>query len=136
MTEWRRIKVSHTELILEANVWRDYPYLNRLQLYVTWSPAAEERLRQRGSMPLGLHPAFRTFVGVAELLATVGLVLPAATGILPWLTPLAATGFTIIMAGAVVFHRRRQETSQAIASTVLAILAAFVAYMHWQVIPF
>lgn len=52
-------------------------------LYVTWSTATEERMRKRSPKPLGLHPAFRTFIGVAELLAAVGLILPAAIGILP-----------------------------------------------------
>lgn len=103
-------------------------------LYVAWSPASEERLRKRGLKPLGLHPAFRTFIGVAELLAAVGLILPAATGILPWLTPLAAAGFAPIMAGAVVFHLRREETSRAISSAVICILAVFVASMRWQVV--
>jgi uncharacterized membrane protein YphA (DoxX/SURF4 family) len=103
-------------------------------LYVTWSPATEERMRKRSPKPLGLHPAFRTFIGVAELLAAVGLILPAATGILPRLTPLAAAGFAPIMAGAVVFHLRREETSRAISSAVICILAVFVASMRWQVV--
>ncbi len=104
-------------------------------LYVAWSPATEERMRKRSPKPLGLHPVFRTFIGVAELLAAIGLILPAATGILPWLTPLAGAGFALIMAGAVVFHLRRQETSNIMSSAVLCILAALVAYMRWQVVP-
>jgi hypothetical protein len=74
------------------------------------------------------------FIGIAELLAAGGLILQAATGILPWLTPLAAAGFTIIMAGAVVFHLSRQETSHAVTSAVLCLLAAFVAVMRWQIV--
>ena len=106
-------------------------------LYVTWSPAAEERMRRRrpGMKPLGLSPAFRIFIGVSELLAAIGLILPGATGILLWLTPLAAAGFTIVMAGAVVFHLRRQETSSALASAVICVLAVFVAYMRWRIVP-
>lgn len=104
-------------------------------LYVVWSPAMQESMRKRSPKPLGLHPAFRTFIGAAELLAALGLILPAATGILPWLTPLAAAGFALIMAGAALFHLRREETAQVISSAVICILAAFVAYMRWQIIP-
>lgn len=102
-------------------------------LYVVWSPAMQENMRKRSPKPLGLHPAFRIFIGVAELLAAVGLILPAATGILPWLTPLAAAGFALIMASATVFHIKREEP--AIPSAILCVLAAVVAYMRWQIIP-
>ena len=39
---------------------------------------------------------FVRFVGVSELLGAFGLILPLVTGILPWLTPLAAIGLTLI----------------------------------------
>src|SRR3954464_336473 len=50
-----------------------------------------------------------TFIGVSELLGGVGLLLPALTGILPWLTPLAAVGLGIIMVLAIGFHSTRRE---------------------------
>src|SRR5215207_9987941 len=37
------------------------------------------------------------FIGFVEVLGAVGLVLPMATGVLPWLTPLAAVGLAIIV---------------------------------------
>lgn len=48
-------------------------------------------------------------LGVAELLGALGLVLPMATGIAPLLTPLAAVGLALLMAGAVHTHRRLCE---------------------------
>ena len=48
--------------------------------------------------------AFLRFICVAEILAAPGLTLPGWTGILPWLTPLAATGLVPIVGGAAVFH--------------------------------
>ena len=39
-------------------------------------------------------------IGTLELLAAVGLILPAVTGILPWLTPVAAIGLVLTMVGA------------------------------------
>ena len=44
---------------------------------------------------------FVRFVGISELLGAVGVVLPMLTGILPWLTPLAAIGLTLIQLSAI-----------------------------------
>lgn len=67
-------------------------------------------------------------IGLLELLAAVGLVLPAASGFLPILTPLAAAGLAIIMVLAIGVHARRKE-SQAIAINVaLLAMALFVAW--------
>jgi len=82
-----------------------------------------------------IAPGFRMFIGAAELLAAVGLILPAATRILPWLTPLAAAGLMIITGGAIVFHLSRGETSNATFAVVLFVLVTFVAYMRWKVAP-
>jgi hypothetical protein len=51
--------------------------------------------------PVALPGWFLRFIGVVELLGGLGLVLPAATGIFPWLTPLAAAGLVVVMIGAV-----------------------------------
>jgi hypothetical protein len=47
---------------------------------------------QKLGKPLSLARAIRIFIGITELFAAVGLILPGITHILPWLTPLAATG--------------------------------------------
>jgi len=83
-----------------------------------------------------LGVAFRLFIGVAELLAVFGLILPGATRILPWLTPLAAAGLMIVMASACVLHTFRGETSSAITTVVLLVIITAVAYMRWKVVPF
>jgi putative oxidoreductase len=80
-------------------------------------------------------PWFRIFLGVAELLAAAGLILPSLTRILPWLTPLAAAGLMIVMASATVFHLSRGEIGNAIYTLVLFVLVTFVAYMRWKVNP-
>ncbi|WP_199443075.1 DoxX family protein [Umezawaea beigongshangensis] len=67
-------------------------------------------------------------VGVLELLAAIGLVLPAVTGIAPVLVPLAATGLVAVMAGAVVVHTRRAEFAWLAPNAVLLLLAAVVAW--------
>jgi DoxX-like protein len=107
-------------------------------LYFTWSPATEEwmRKRQPGMKPLGLSPGFRNFIAAAEFAAALGLVLPGLTGVMPWLTPLAAAGFAVIMAGAVAYHIRRGEASTAVNVAVFGALSVFVAYMRWRVVPY
>lgn len=65
-------------------------------------------------------------LGLVEILAAAGLVLPAATGIAVVLTPIAAAGIVVVMVGAGVLHVRRGEHSHVAANVVLAVLAAFV----------
>src|SRR5262245_26461373 len=67
-------------------------------------------------------------IGAAEVLAALGLVLPAWTGIAPILTPLAATGLIIIMIGAMITHARRKEPQGIATAATLFVLAAVVAW--------
>jgi len=75
---------------------------------------------------------FQLFLGVAEVLAAIGLTLPALTGIQPWLVPSAAAGIMFVTVSATVFHLSRGEVSSAITTTVLLAMATFVAYMRWR----
>jgi hypothetical protein len=67
-------------------------------------------------------------IGVLEVLAAVGLVLPAATGIAPVLVPLAAAGLVLIMVGAVITRLRRHEPKAMVADLAYLALAGFVAW--------
>ncbi|MEZ4660593.1 MAG: DoxX family protein [Caldilineaceae bacterium] len=67
-------------------------------------------------------------IGILELLAGIGLILPWLTNILPILTPLAAIGLVLTMIGAAIVHMRRGENSAIGINVVLLLLAAFVAY--------
>jgi putative oxidoreductase len=78
---------------------------------------------------------FQLFIGVSELMAAVGLTLPGLTRIQPWLVPFSAAGLMIVMVSATVFHLARGEVSSAATTAVLLVLATFVAYMRWQVVP-
>jgi putative oxidoreductase len=78
---------------------------------------------------------FQLFLGVAEILAAVGLTLPGFTRIQPWLVSAAAAGIMIVMVCATVFHLMRGEVSSAITTTVLLAVATFVAYVRWRVAP-
>jgi hypothetical protein len=78
---------------------------------------------------------FQLFLGVAEILAGLGLTLPALTRIQPWLVSCAAAGIMIVMVSATVFHLMRGELSSAVTTVVLLAMATFVAYGRWRVIP-
>jgi uncharacterized membrane protein YphA (DoxX/SURF4 family) len=73
-------------------------------------------------------PTTVKLIGTVEVLGAIGLILPLLTGILPWLTPLAAAGLALTMLGAMVTHLRRHEYPNLIPNLVLLLLAAFVAY--------
>src|SRR5689334_8829489 len=66
------------------------------------------------------------FIGIAELLGAIGLILPEAMNILPWLTIAAAVGLAIVMILAVGFHVMHKEWSTIAPSVVLFLLAAFI----------
>ena len=74
-------------------------------------------------------------IGTLEVLGAIGLMLPALTGILTWLTPLAAAGLVLLMIGAALTHLRRIEYRNIAVNAVLLILAAFVAYGRFFVLP-
>lgn len=73
-------------------------------------------------------PATVRLIGVVELLAALGLVLPATFGVATVLTPLAATGLAMTMVLAAIVHVRRGEPSAAAVNLVLLALAGFVAW--------
>lgn len=68
------------------------------------------------------------FIGVVELLAAIGLIVPAATRIAPVLTPLAATGLAVVMVLAANTHRRRGEPQGIAVNAVLFVAAVVVAW--------
>lgn len=82
-----------------------------------------------------LGVAFRLFLGVAEIAGAVGILLPAMTRTLPWVTPLAAGCLAFVVASATVLHLSRGEGSSAVTTAVLFVLAAFVCYARLRLRP-
>ena len=74
------------------------------------------------------------FIGVTEVLGAAGLVLPMATGIVPWLTPLAAVGLGIIVLMATGFHLRADERVNALETGLWASIAAVIAIGRWDLV--
>ena len=67
-------------------------------------------------------------IGGLEVLAAIGLILPAALDVVPVLVPLAAVGLVVLMLGAAVAHGRRKETLMIAINLVLLVLAALVVW--------
>lgn len=78
--------------------------------------------------PVYLPYLFFLFIGVCEFLGGIGLIVPWATGIKPFLTPLAAALLVIIMIGAVVITSLTPTPGMAIVPAVFGVLCAFVAW--------
>lgn len=95
------------------------------------SPPPEIAVQMNASLPRW----FQLFLGVAEVLAGVGLTLPGLTRILPWLVTWAAVGIMIVTLSATVLHLVRGEMSSAAITLVLLAMATFVAYMRHRVLP-
>lgn len=66
-------------------------------------------------------------IGLLELAAAVGLVLPWVLDIAPVLTPLAAVGVVALMIGAALTHRRRGEMQAIGMNTAIAVIAIAIA---------
>jgi uncharacterized membrane protein YphA (DoxX/SURF4 family) len=92
------------------------------------STQPKDKLAEKLPWVKDFSPGVVKFIGVAELAAALGLILPAALDIAPVLTPLAATGLVVIMIGAIITHARRKEPQAIAFNAVLLIAAAVIAW--------
>lgn len=74
------------------------------------------------AMPM---PAVRA-IGTVEVLGAIGLILPALTGIAPWLALAAATGFVLLQLAATRVHLRRGDHQIALNIALLIVAAVTV----------
>lgn len=75
------------------------------------------------------------FIGLVEILGALGLVLPVATGMYAWLTPVAAIALGLLVLMAASFHAVRRESDQVFLNVLLLILLGVVAYSRWSLLP-
>lgn len=93
----------------------------------TFTPIAE--LATQMSFVADSPVWFVRLIGIAEIAGAIGLIVPAITRILPWLTPLAALGFVVVQAGAIVSHASYGELAQYLPLNLgLLLLALFVLW--------
>jgi uncharacterized membrane protein YphA (DoxX/SURF4 family) len=94
-----------------------------------------DKLEARMGWVKSVGPGGVRLIGSLEILGAIGLILPAVTGILPWLTPVAAVGLALTMLGAMITHGRRGEYSQIGINVVLLLLTLFVVYGRFVIVP-
>lgn len=78
------------------------------------------------------RPGTLKAIGVLELLAAVGLTLPAALGIAPILVPVAATGAVFLFLGAAIMRLRRGEKRTVLGDVLYLLMAGFVAWGRFR----
>jgi putative oxidoreductase len=108
-------------LYLNAGFLKTFRPIQDIAAQIFWAPRLPELLVR--------------LIGVSELLGAFGLILPAALKIRPQLTTLAATGLTLIMLLANIYHIAQGEFFVLPMTGTLFILAAFVAYGRWKLSP-
>jgi putative oxidoreductase len=95
------------------------------------SPPPEVAVQMNQALPRW----FSLFLGVAEVAASLGMILPGITRVQPLLVAWAATGAAIVVGSATVFHTVRGEYSSAAVTFVLFVLAAGLAYGRARLRP-
>lgn len=95
---------------------------------------ATEEFIARAAWAADVPRGLLLFIGAAEVLGALGVVLPRLTRIQPRLTILAALGLLSVMALAAAFHMMRGEWNLGMVA-FLGLLAAFVAYGRWKLSP-
>ena len=86
-------------------------------------------------LPIPLPGPFLLFIGVAEVLGGLGLVLPGLLRIRPGLTPLAAVGLVLVTIGATAYQLAAGAVGNALFAVAIGLLCALVAYGRWRLAP-
>ncbi len=94
-------------------------------------PKLEEKL----GWPKEKGPVMTRFIGASELAGGIGTVLPAATRLAPWLTPLAAAGLNVVMILASGYHLRRSQWRALAIPMALGAIAGVVTWGRGKKAP-
>ena len=86
---------------------------------------------------LPYRPATTRFIGIPEGAGAVGMILPMPTGILVWLTPLAAMGFIVIQALAIRVHAKHNVLAKMLPFNLALLgLSLFLIWGRWDLFGF
>ena len=111
-----------------------------IQIVLAWiyGSAAFRKLFQREKLRANQEGARQSsdgyirLIAISQLLGVAGMLFPILTGVLPWLTPLAAIGFCIIQILAAKWHTRLQEYKILPVNLFLFTLSLFIAVGRWR----
>ena len=93
------------------------------------------RVAERVPWVASLPAPLVRLLGLLEILGAIGVVVPAATGVLPSLTVAAAGGLVAMMLLAMLFHVVRREWPNIGLNLILGALAFAVAYGRLVIEP-
>lgn len=94
-----------------------------------------EKAKEKMAWTNGRSENFIRFVGVAELFGALGVVLPMMTGILPWVTVLAAVGLTLVQGFAIITeHLPKKEYKVLPLNLYFAAMSIFVVIGRWALV--
>ena len=94
-------------------------------------PPADIAVQLNASLPRW----FWLFLGVAEVLAFIGLTVPPLVRRERWLIAWAAIGIMVVMVSATIFHLARGEFSSALITFVLLLMATLVTRVRLRDYP-
>jgi hypothetical protein len=96
-----------------------------------WEKVSQPVAKLRARMA----PLVICLIGSLEICGALGLMVPKATGSLPWLTPVAAVGLVLTMLGAILTHVRLHEAKAVGVPVVLLLVALFLAVGSFALVP-
>ncbi|WP_339322752.1 DoxX family protein [Paenibacillus sp. FSL W8-0194] len=97
-------------------------------VYSGWLKAIQyEKAKESWGWVKDVSKGFVVFIGLAELVGALGVILPEALNIAPVLTPIAATGLAVVVFLGALFHIKRKEYRDIGMNIVFLALAVFVA---------
>ncbi|MGW0803499.1 DoxX family protein [Nonomuraea sp. NPDC002799] len=102
----------------------------------TFVPKEKLAAAHGGGWTANAGVGFVKTLGILELLAAAGLILPAALGIAPVLVPVTAVCWVLLMVGAMITHGRRGEFAFVALNLGYLALAAFIAWGRFALEPF
>ncbi|MFC9998022.1 DoxX family protein [Nocardia sp. NPDC127526] len=102
----------------------------------TFLPKSKLAAQHGGEWTENFTPAVIKSLGVLELLAALGLILPAVLDIVPVLVPITATCWILLMIGAMIAHGRLGQPKLVAVNAVYLALAAFIAWGRFVIEPF
>jgi uncharacterized membrane protein YphA (DoxX/SURF4 family) len=113
-------------------------WIVQILLAVTFLWSGATKLLDPAQLPwpwISQNPGLVKVTAIFDLLAGIGLVLPALLRILPKLTVYAAYGTIALMIAAIVFHVSRGEASQIGFNVFVIVAAAFIAWGRHKKAP-
>jgi hypothetical protein len=93
----------------------------------TFIPKEKLAAQHGGEWTRDASVGFVRTLGVLELLAAAGLILPAALGIVPIMVAVTAICWILLMIGAMVTHARLGQPKLVGVNAIYLALAAFIA---------